>query len=292
MDLWNAIARHISEASGESFRPQSKHSVGGGCINKAYRFDGGNRQYFVKTNRDEYVHMFEAEKRALSEIADSQTVRVPLPLCCGEYGDTCYLVMEFLDLSGRANMAQLGEQLATMHQITRPDYGWDIDNTIGSTPQPNEPSSDWIEFWREHRLGFQLQLAAKNGHFGQLQDLGEELLEIFPALFGNTAPPASMLHGDLWGGNCAAQADGTPVIFDPALYYGDREADIAMSRLFGGFGPDFYAAYNSAWPMEAGHEIRSTFYNLYHILNHLNLFGSSYYHQAIDMMRRLQSELR
>ncbi|OOY41228.1 hypothetical protein BOV91_12580, partial [Solemya velum gill symbiont] len=166
-----------------------------------------------------------------------------------------------------------------MHRKTADAFGWNLDNTIGSTPQLNDWNKSWINFWREQRLGYQLQLA---GHQGSLQRQGEKLLESFHLLIDH-APQPSLLHGDLWGGNIGYDDSGNPVIFDPALYFGDREADIAMTELFGGFGREFYAAYNAAWPLDAGYPIRKKLYNLYHILNHLNLFGSGYLGQAEGM---------
>ena len=236
--------------------------------------------------------MFEAEAEALREMAATATVRVPGPVCFGEFGGQAYVVMEHLELGGSADMAAFGRQFAAMHRVTAEQFGWRIDNTIGSTPQPNTPTDNWIEFWRERRLGFQLETAARNGYGGALQRLGERLLVEMPALFvGHEARP-SMLHGDLWGGNYGALRDGTPVIFDPAFYYGDREADLAMTALFGGFGSRFYAAYDEAWPLDAGYGVRKIFYNIYHVINHLNLFGGGYEGQAIGMIERVLAELR
>ena len=185
---------------------------------------------------------------------------------------------------------QAGRQLAAMHRNGRERFGWHRDNTIGSTPQPNASSADWIKFWREQRLGFQLRLAARNGHGGRLQSQGEKLLECFPALIDHDPQPA-LLHGDLWGGNLGYDSDGHPVIYDPAVYYGDREAELAMTELFGGFPGHFYAAYEEAWPLEPGYRVRKTLYNLYHILNHLNMFGGGYLGQAQRMIDRLLAEV-
>lgn len=179
-----------------------------------------------------------------------------------------------------------------MHRITQTQYGWQRDNTIGATPQPNTQSRDWVDFWRRQRLQFQLDLAAANGAPRALLAGGEDLLERFPALFAGHAPAASLLHGDLWSGNHAYTRSGEPAIFDPAVYYGDREADLAMTELFGGFGDDFYAAYNACWPLDPGYGTRKTLYNLYHILNHFNLFGGGYAGQAQRMTDALLSELR
>lgn len=291
MDIWQYLEQQIERASGRRFQIHHQRSVGGGCINSAFRVTDQQQSYFIKTNNARFAFMFEAEAEALREMAASRTVRVPEPVCFGEYDGQCYLVLEYLELGGSADMAAFGRQFAAMHAVVRNRFGWHIDNTIGSTPQPNTPSDDWIEFWREQRLGFQLRTAANNGYGGELQRLGERLLADMPVLFANHHPQASMLHGDLWSGNYGALRDGSPVIFDPAFYFGDREADLAMTSLFGGFGGRFYAAYNEAWPLDDGYELRRTFYNIYHIINHLNLFGGGYRGQAIGMMEQVLSEL-
>ena len=291
MDIWRHLEQQITQATNSSFHIHHNQSVGGGCINSAFKVTDNGQSYFIKTNNASYATMFEAEAEALREMAASKTVRVPEPVCYGEYGNQCYVVMEHLELGGNADMGSFGRQFAAMHKVTADSFGWHIDNTIGSTPQPNTQTDDWIVFWREQRLGFQLETAARNGYGGELQRLGERLLADMPALFINHHAEASMLHGDLWSGNYGALRDGTPVIFDPALYYGDREADLAMTSLFGGFGARFYAAYNEAWPLDEGYEVRKTFYNIYHIINHLNLFGGGYHGQAISMIERVLSEL-
>jgi len=238
--------------------------------------------------------MFDAEARGLQEIAQTRTVRVPAPVCHGTAGDSAYLVVEYLLLQGadQASAAKLGEQLAAMHRASRARFGWDIDNTIGSTPQHNASSASWVEFFREQRLGYQLAHAAEHGYGGRLQKLGEALLPVIGAFFTDYRPQPSLLHGDLWGGNFAASDGGAPVIFDPAVYYGDREADLAMTELFGGFPAAFYDAYRAAWPPDPGYRVRRDLYNLYHVLNHLNLFGGGYGGQAQDLMQRLLAHVR
>ena len=180
--------------------------------------------------------------------------------------------------------------LAALHRTVAEAYGWRRDNTIGSTPQLNEWSGHWLEFLCERRIGHQLDLALRRGN-KRLSQRGEELLERMGDLFTDYTPVASLLHGDLWAGNSAATPGGEPVVFDPAVYYGDREADIAMTELFGGFGPRFYAAYNEAWPLDPGYRVRKTLYNLYHIINHFNMFGGGYGGQAERMIDQLLSEL-
>jgi fructosamine-3-kinase len=231
----------------------------------------------------------DAEADGLARLAATGAIRVPGMLGCGESGGTAWIELEWLDLcpSNAAADAGLGRALAKLHGVTRAEFGLDRDNALGGSPQPNAPSADWVGFWRSRRLGFQLDLAARNGHAGRLQDRGRRLLDGLGALFDGYRPQASLLHGDLWAGNHGMLADGTPVVFDPAVYYGDREADLAMTRLFGGFGPDFYAAYEAEWPLDPGAAVRRDLYNLYHVLNHLNLFGAGYRAQAEATIDRL-----
>jgi fructosamine-3-kinase len=216
--------------------------------------------------------MFEAEFTGLQELEKTQSVRVPVPVSYGKTAGHSFLVLEYLEFGGSTQASErlLGRQLALMHQQQQPYFGWHRDNTIGSTLQLNTPSHDWLTFWRGQRLGFQLKLAASKGYGGDLQNKGERLCSDMPALFERYKPQPSLLHGDLWSGNAAVDKQGYPVIFDPACYYGDREADLAMTELFGGFSRDFYAAYQAVWPLDEGYGIRKSFYNLYHILNHLH----------------------
>ncbi|MGB7551997.1 MAG: fructosamine kinase family protein, partial [Chromatiaceae bacterium] len=186
--------------------------------------------------------------------------------------------------------AEAGRRLAHLHRQSQARFGWDRDNFIGSTPQPNAEAQDWASFWQTRRLGPQLNLALAQGFGGRLQDRGRRLGEACPALIDHSPQP-SLLHGDLWSGNMAFDAAGQPVLFDPAVYYGDREADLAMTELFGGFGADFQAAYREAWPLDPGYQVRRDLYNLYHILNHLNLFGAGYLGQALGMIDRLLAVL-
>ncbi len=292
MKQWQSIIEHIEQTTGRSFSIGQQQSMGGGSINDAFLLTGENgQQYFVKTNRTGQKAMFEAEALGLQEIASSHTLKVPKSVCFGEDRTQSYIVLEYLDMAGQADQWLLGEQLAAMHQMTAERFGWEINNTIGATFQPNDWMANWLRFWSEQRLGFQLQLAAQNGYGGELQSLGEKLLIEMPALFTGREIKPSMLHGDLWGGNVAGLKDGTPVIFDPAFYYGDREADLAMTYVFGGFSPDFYASYQNAFPLDDGFAVRKTFYNIYHIINHLNLFGGGYHGQAIHMMEQVLAEI-
>lgn len=291
MTSWKNIIAHIEEVTGQVFSLTQQQSLAGGSINSAYLLIGEKNRYFVKTNVTGKKAMFEAEAKGLKLMATTNVIKVPSPVCVGDDGVKSYIVMQYLELSGQADQVLLGEQLAALHQVTNERFGWEIDNTIGATPQLNTYKEDWLSFWREQRLGFQLKLAAENGYGGQLQSLGEKLLADMPVLFAGRDIKPSMLHGDLWGGNVAGLDDGTPVIFDPAFYYGDRETDIAMTYVFGGFGLDFYSSYQNSLPLDDGFAIRKTFYNIYHIINHLNLFGGGYHGQSIHMMEQVLAEI-
>jgi fructosamine-3-kinase len=291
---WNHIADAIAAASGKPFELKRADSITGGCINSAYRLLGERQSYFIKLNNADRLDMFEAEADGLNGLAAARAIRVPVPICTGVEGNQAYLVMEYIETGGGNGSAaeDLGQQLARMHQHSNEQFGWHRDNTIGSTPQPNTPANDWVEFWREHRLGYQLGLAEQRGAAGSLLHKGKQLMQLVPNLFTDYQPRPSLLHGDLWSGNYAVTREGDPIIFDPAVYFGDREADLAMTELFGGFSRRFYQAYNEAWPLDKGYQVRKTFYNLYHILNHFNMFGGGYGGQAERMTEQLLSELR
>lgn len=286
---WDRIAEDITRSTGQAFHIEHTRSQGGGCINQAYAVSDGERRYFVKLNQASALEMFEAEAEGLNALAAPGAIRVPEPVCSGIVGAQSYLVMEALDLGGHCDPALLGQQLAALHKETRDRYGWHRDNTIGSTPQINTPTSDWIDFYRDHRLGFQLDLAARNDIGHAAINMGHRLLQDLPGFFEGYRPLASLLHGDLWSGNVGGDAAGNPVIFDPAVYYGDHETDLAMTELFGGFGERFFSSYHAVFPIDPGYSTRKTLYNLYHILNHFNLFGGGYGHQAQSMMERLLS---
>ena len=291
---WQLISEQISVASGQIFNIITIQALNGGDINLAFRLTDTKKQYFIKLNKVELVEMFYAEYLGLKEIAETQTVKVPIPLITGTAGQHSFLVMEHLPLQRPTQQSAriLGEQLAHLHLLIQPYFGWHRANTIGYTAQNNPPHDNWCIFWREQRLSKQLKLAAKNGYLGNLQRLGELVLINIETFFNHYRPRASLLHGDLWAGNWSTDESGIPVIFDPACYYGDRETDLAMTELFGGFSQDFYSAYQEIWPLDEGYRYRKPLYNLYHILNHLNLFGSHYLIQAENTMLKLLAEIR
>lgn len=291
-----AISTWLSRISGRHFAATSAAEVGGGSIHRCVRWRGEGGDVFVKLAGVDALPAFEAEAEGLQGLAAANALRVPAVLALGEAGGHALLALEWLDLqpaaeSDGALQARLGERLAMQHRMTAPRFGWHRDNTIGATPQQNAWDDDWVRFFRERRLGVQLDLAARNGLGAHGVDRGRDLAERCGAFFSSYRPVPSLLHGDLWGGNWGSVAGvGEPAVFDPAVYFGDREADLAMTRLFGGFGPRFYAAYQSAWPLDQAAGTRRALYNLYHVLNHFNLFGGGYGRQAEGVIDRLLAE--
>jgi fructosamine-3-kinase len=274
---------------------QPERSVGGGSINECVRWNSGHGPLFVKLGPASSVELFAAEADGLCELARPSAMRLPHVLGIGTVRDHAFLALEWIDFGPRGrggSERRLGELLARQHRVVERRFGWYRDNAIGATPQHNEWTDDWLEFFARHRLGFQLDLAERAGHGGRWLEQGRRLCERLDAFFDGYRPQPSLLHGDLWGGNWAADTAGEPVLFDPATYYGDREADLAMTHLFGGFGRDFYDAYHSTWPLDPGAGTRRDLYNLYHVLNHLNLFGGGYRAQAEAMIGRLSALAR
>jgi fructosamine-3-kinase len=291
-----AISAWLCRNTGRSFAGTSAAELGGSSLHRCVRWDGEGGNAFVKIATADKLPAFEAEAEGLRALAEADALRVPAVLAVGEAGGHALLALEWLDLGSAAGsdgalQAQLGERLAMQHRVTAPRYGWHRDNTIGATPQQNAWDDDWVRFFRERRLGVQLEFAARNGLGSRIVDRGRALGERCGAFFSSHRPVPSLLHGDLWGGNWGVVAGvREPAIFDPAVYYGDRETDIAMTRLFGGFGPRFYAAYQSEWPLDQAAGTRRTLYNLYHVLNHFNLFGGGYGQQAQGMIDQLLAE--
>ena len=256
-------------------RPRSAHGVSGGSINRSERVDlEDGRTVFVKTNAGAPPDMFPEEARGLRALAKAGGPPVPEV----HYVDAEMIVLSFF-APGRLDdegWAGLGRALARMHRTISPRHGFEADNYIGSTRQPNPWAESGVAFFAEHRLGFQLRLARDGGRLADADAARiESVIRRLPALLPE-GEPASLLHGDLWSGNVHARADGVGCILDPAVYFGFREADLAMTRLFGRLPRSFYDAYQETWPLPDGAEQRVDLFNLYHLLNHLNLFGAGY----------------
>lgn len=308
--LLDDVSASVSRALGREVRLEATDGEGGGlsgggggaAVSTVTDPDTGTR-YFVKSApissgggrmlRAEYLGVKEMAAAAAETGADD-AIKVPDPVAYGEGGpnNEAFVVFEYLRFTGGGSGRELGRRLAILHRRTSPNgrYGFHVNNTIGATPQPNTPwRNDWADFWDEHRLAHMLRLSGNAGFddakTAKLRRKTRELLG------GDHDPPASLIHGDLWGGNKGFveldDGDVVPVIFDPATYYGDREADVAMTHLFGGFGSDFYEGYESEWPLPEGHETRRTVYNLYHVLNHYVLFGGSYLQRARGMIESI-----
>ncbi|KAG0472720.1 hypothetical protein HPP92_014577 [Vanilla planifolia] len=275
----------LSEGKATEIRRIS--SVGGGCINHASRYDTDNGSFFVKTNRKIGPSMFEGEAAGLNAMFNTNSVRVPQPF---KYGPLktggSFIIMEFIEFGPfRGNQSILGRKLAEMHKAGKSNkgFGFDVDNTIGSTPQINSWSPDWIDFFSEHRLGYQLKLALKNFGDSDIYEKGIKLINNMKPLFNGAVIEPCLLHGDLWSGNISADKNGNPVILDPACYYGHNEAEFGMSWC-AGFDGSFYSSYFEVMPKLPGFDNRRDLYMLYHYLNHYNLFGYGYRSSAMSII--------
>lgn len=293
-----AIAQAIVDATREDFDLVDVEPVSGGCIHTALRLDGagahGAARYFAKSNAASFAPMFAAEAEGLEALRGAGQLRVPRTVTHGEDGERAWLVLEWLELAPLSDLAaaRLGESLARQHRVAHGRFGWAKDNFIGGTAQRNGWSDDWLGFWRDKRLHAQLRLAARHRLPSRLIDRGERLLADCEAFFSSYRPVPSLLHGDLWSGNAASLAGDVPVVFDPAVYVGDREADVAMMELFEGFPSQSIAAYRGEWPLDEGYAARRDLYNLYHLLNHANLFGGAYVRQSEQALERTLAEIR
>jgi protein-ribulosamine 3-kinase len=288
----SSILEAVELIAGAGCSIREKRSVAGGDINSASIITLSNAEkMFLKENDRSLSAMFEAEAAGLLALAsdDRETPPVPVPLAWGAGDQSAFLLMELVEPGRLSSGAEFGTALAHLHRTRRKDEcGLEADNWIGSTPQMNGPMDSWHDFFAQRRLNYQWKLARNNGYGDSKTDRAmESLLSRLPDILPNLdSGAASILHGDLWGGNWIAGADGRAHLIDPAVYYGHREADIAMTELFGGFPAGFHAAYFEAWPLDPGFLERKDLYNLYHILNHLNLFGLSYWGSVRTMIQR------
>lgn len=291
-ELRHRIAAAIARSTSHEAEVVSASAVSGGCINNAcdVKLSDG-RRFFVKSNATAPPRFFACEAEGLQALGAAGAIRVPTVVGWNTEGEgEDFIVLERIE-SGRPGpgfFEDFGRRFADLHrQATNERFGFDRDNYIGSTLQPNRWADDWAEFWRRHRLGFQLDLARRNGVSEPILDrLGDRVLDRLDELISEPAEEPCLLHGDLWSGNYMADEKGEPVLIDPAVYYGRREADLAMTHLFGGFDHRFYDAYEEAWPLQPGSKDRLEIYKLYHLLNHLNLFGGGYHAGCLNILRR------
>jgi len=256
-------------------------SVGGGCIAdcSVLTFENGRKAFLKQVSQ--FDDMFDREAEGLKAIEKTQTIRTPKVLAHAPHS----LALEYIEQSQANNefWKSFGLQLAQMHKIEQEFFGFAHDNYIGLTPQENPKTDNWIEFYRDHRLGYQIDLAYQKGY--DLRAPFRKLSERLPDLLSESLEPPCLIHGDLWSGNYLCSAEGQAVLIDPAAYYGHREAELAMTKLFGGFNPLFYQAYQDEYPLKPGWEQRENLYKLYHVLNHLNLFGSAYLGQSQQLIQ-------
>lgn len=287
---WTNVAAALSDFDISVVSDIAPRSVGGGDISAAWRLQTTDGPLFLKTAKAGALDMFEAEANGLSELAGANVIRVPDVRAVTNYGDGALIALEWIEFGGPEveTSRDFGQKLAELHRQAQEQHGWHRDNYLGLTPQPNHYTENWLDFFREQRLEYQLRLASDNGYGSALGPASGKLLDNLDTLFVGYEPCASLLHGDLWGGNWST-ANGKAVIYDPAVYFGDRETDLAMTRLFGGFSEEFYAAYDDSWPLHDGYEHRVVLYQLYHVLNHLNLFGGGYLNRSITLIKNLTS---
>lgn len=277
----------VQQALGKEIEVKQAKGISGGDIHQAWWLQTNRGEFFLKTNHPKAEALFASEALALGVIRASQTIRCPDVISYGNTNHQAWLLMEYIEMQAQGDDYLRGQQLAQMHRQTHSQFGWQQTNYIGHTPQLNAWHDSWPTFYAQQHLKPQLELAQQNGASAELIELGYRLIKNIDAFFLTYQPQASLLHGDLWAGNSAFDTQGLPVIFDPASYYGDRETDIAMTELFGGYSDKFYAGYESKWPLDEGYQNRKNLYNLYHVLNHYNLFGGYYAQQAERLLREL-----
>jgi len=267
----------------------SSSSVSGGCISSAYKITlDDKRNFFLKVNHSHPADMFRKEANGLIELVKPSVIDIPQVIAV----EDSFILLEYIEASTKQKdfFEDFGRSFAEIHKFTSDSFGFYEDNYIGSTKQLNIPGekekNDWASFYFNKRILFQFKLAEKNGYATDELRKGILFLEdnIEKILFGSKEPP-SILHGDLWGGNYMVNKKGKVCLIDPAVYYGHREADLAMTKLFGGFSESFYVSYNETYPLKEGYNYRENIYKLYHVLNHLNLFGSGYYSQAVSLIK-------
>lgn len=282
------FVQHVAAQTGLDPDRAEARGVAGGSIASAWRLSDTQTRLFVKCLPAESEAILDAERDGLARLAAAGCVRTPAVISWGRLDDVAWLAFEWCDMrrSDEACFARLGHQLCEQHRRVGERFGLSRDNFIGATPQRNTPTRDWGDFFFRHRLAFQLdRLHRRTGGFGARTR--EHLEKAWRRQVEDYRPEPSLLHGDLWNGNTAMLADGTPLVFDPAVHYGDRECDLAMADLFGGFSQAFFDAYRGAWLLEPGWEERRRYYQLYHLLNHANLFGGHY----IGICRKLIDDL-
>ncbi|MBZ9611773.1 fructosamine kinase family protein [Rheinheimera maricola] len=284
--MWQAIAEHINSELDIDFYLEQKQQLSGGSINLAWHISGAGQHFFVKINQREQAEQFDTEVLSLQALQQAQSITVPKVICNGHSLDKAFLVLQYLPFQGEteAGWRNLAQQLALLHKKhDQAMYGFDWDNMLGATVQPNKWQSNWSSFFSEQRIGWLLQLLLEQGFgFGNIDQLVEQCRQRLQ----HYQPAPSLLHGDLWRGNVGFVGDN-PAVFDPACYYGDRETDLAYTTLFGRFPEPFYQVYQELYPLDKAYSDRKDLYNLYHVLNHAYLFRGAYLVQAQELIKQL-----
>ncbi|MEL0457148.1 fructosamine kinase family protein [Flavobacteriaceae bacterium SZ-1-7] len=280
------LKSHISHILNETITKVSP--VHGGDISTAYKIETEKNSYFIKTNKSSNaLHMFQIEANGLNTIGNTNTIKTPKVLGCNRFENTAFLLMEFINSKSPSSkdFENLGSQLAKLHQCPAENFGLNQDNFIGSLPQSNKQHKSWVDFYTEERLLPQIELAKQKGLLSNAECHSGQSIQIqLQHLFQNIKP--ALLHGDLWSGNYLISKDGTPYLIDPAVYYGHHEVDIAMSKLFGGFGIRFYETYQDYFQPDENTSARIEIYQLYYLLVNLNLFGRSYHGSVVNIFRK------
>ena len=276
----------LSDDIGVDIKIESVEPVSGGDISRAFHLKTNQIDFFVKLNRPDAEQMYRIEWSGLVELSSVGGVRIPEPVSIGKTQNTAYFVMEYIELSSEINHELAGDAVAEMHELEHTRFGWDQNNFVGATVQQNSWHSGWADFYWNCRLEPQLIGAVESG-FGLLENAIEPLREKTLGILERHNVTPSLLHGDLWHGNISMSTDSEIVLYDPAVYWGDPEADIAATKLFGGFNETFYRKYYERIPLQEGAEDRQPLYQLYYWLNHLNQFGQNYLEQSLNCISDL-----
>lgn len=287
-ELKKTLEKQLTEIFSSDIKIEKLKSVSGGCINETIKLETNFKTFFLKTNSAKaFPGMFEAEAKGLQLLAKANQIKIPSVILFGEHNDSSFLILEWIELGKRRKdfFEDFGRKLARLHKHTEKYFGLNHNNYIGSLPQNNKLYENGIDFFIEQRLQKQIELANRNNAINnstieQFENLFKKLPQIIP-----NEPPA-LLHGDLWSGNYMTDQTGVACIFDPAVYYGFREIDIAMTKLFGGFDSEFYSSYNEEFALQKNWKQRVDIFNLYPLMVHVNLFGGGYIEQVKQILRK------
>lgn len=290
--MWHFISDHISEATGSVFVCQRRTAAHGGDTHECFVIRDDTRRFFVKVRKDDGTRPLRREMEGLHALQSTNTVTTPHVICHGITEDKPdgfeYLVLSHIRfIDNASDWHAMGAQLAKLHQVAQGQFGWSDNNFIGASVQYNTWHTDWAAFFAEYRIGSMLERLAESGYTLAHTD---SFVNKVQQLLRSHQPAPSLLHGDLWSGNVGFCCKG-PVILDPAVYVGDRETDIAMTRLFGGFDASFYDGYNAVYPLDVSYPQRENLYQLYHVLNHALLFNEPYLSQAKSAIMRLEKQI-